>query len=907
MMQAEIRRPVFDGVHMVRGLWFDVELIGESAARRRIFAHWEPGSRLYRASGGYVLELPGARLRRCADLDGAPLCDVDGVLSSAPLTKGERAAVASGAVCLVRGAQPEVVHLSAAMRIDPSIWLDLRNIPLREPLQAPAGRHKVEIADAEQTKSLRAILGDAIPEPSRQRSEFLRNAAASLRDGKPSHGARPDAQQGTGLAAGLGKVSLGMLGLLLSWAGAGGRSSQSGAPATGVARPSSLSPWAQRLSDFAARLALFTRVSKLLGRQQAAYLKRMMDLFEDGNWEEALKHAIPLDSLNTEPARPAFGTPSPRADLTIRAPNRLAASIGLGNELEQHLRQTYRRTFERLDRDGRIDEAVFVLAELLKSGAEAVTYLERKGRLEQAAELAETLELPPEIAVRLWWLAGDSERAAQLARHSNTFAEALRVLEKSHAKEAPGLRKLWAEHLAAQGSLAEAAEAIWPLEECRAMARDWLLMAEQSGGTLGARALVQKLLLAPETLADSETAIESILAAGGEDGAQMRARLALALLALKSQSTATKRLAAELLRAIVPERVAGLNQLEKNDISKLLAFADASMLRADLPALNFPGMPKADALAARHSPLVLRLEERGLQSIHDVRVLPDGQYLLALGESGVLRIDRRARPLAHYPIPAHRLVLADSGQRALALARRDQSYRISRLDLLTSHVQDWVSLPLRFWSHAYDGVTWTVVVENRLLALDTTRDHVLATWQVAELPGPIVDFAEDGVYQVMLMDVPEGIEQWRYMLPARRLFQRDGLPKPDSDVWRVVPCAAHTAPVKITLLSEGDEVTLIVRKQAVPGEFRLRLGALTNPPEIQIHRGWISALMTDRFVARCLVADLKDGSIKADLTLLQSEAPRVSLHDRHVVLVDRAGRLIDIDCDTGQSRTLIVN
>ena len=563
----------------------------------------------------------------------------------------------------MRGAQATALQLTAENRIDPAVWLDLRHIPVREPLQPPRFKHHINIDAQESAKSLRAILGDTIPEPSEKRAAFLRDAGNALRDGKPS--------QGSGLSNGaplaLGIVALGVLGLLLTWIG-GGQIGKTGAQTRQSARPSKLSPWAQRLADAAARLAMFTRISKLLGRRQAAYLRRMLDMFEDGNWEEALRHAIPLDSLQQNAGRQAFGTPRPRDSLTVTGPNRLAASIGLAAEVQQHLRQTYRRTFERLDRDGRIDEAVFVLAELLQAGAEAVTYLERKGRLKQAAELAETVEIPTEIAVRLWWMAGNFERAALLARRANIFADAVRLLEKSHAAEAVGLRKLWAEHLAAQGNLTEAAEAIWPLQEHRDLARNWLLQAEQSGGAIGVRALIHKLMLAPESLVDSEEAVSTMLFAKDEDGAQVRARIAIELLNLKTHSAATKRLAAEVLRPLLSERLAGKNHIEKRDLDKLLALADASIMRADLPTLRFPELPKSEALSARSAALSVRVEECGLQPIHDARCLPDGQYLLALGESGVLRIDRRGRTVAHYPVPAHRMVVAASGQRALALA-----------------------------------------------------------------------------------------------------------------------------------------------------------------------------------------------------------------------------------------------
>jgi len=68
-----------------------------------------------------------------------------------------------------------------------------------------------------------------------------------------------------------------------------------------------------------------------------------------------------------------------------------------------------------VQRDGacqiHIDEAAFVLAELLHADVEAIALLERHGRLRAAAELAEARPVPPALAVRAWLLAGDAARS----------------------------------------------------------------------------------------------------------------------------------------------------------------------------------------------------------------------------------------------------------------------------------------------------------------------------------------------------------------------------------------------------------------------------------------------------------------------------------------------------------------
>ena len=893
-----IRRPLFDGMRAVRGLWFDLDLIGENEARRRILAHWRPGARLHRIGGGYLLELPQALHRRCADLDGLPLCDVGGVLSSAPLRADEQTHSPHGSIWLIRGAQAELITPAPANRVDPSAWIDLNHIPVRLPLQLPRHQHSVTIDAPPPTRDVRDILGKSIPKPSAESQDFQRDAAA-LRDGKPG--------KRSGSRNPLDTVSLGVLGLVGGWLdGLFGRMGAGSAPASGPA-PSALSPWAQRLQEAVARLAMFSRVSKLLGRRQAAYLQHMLDLFEKGDWQDALRHAVPLDAVHKDlnkPSRQAFGVPRPRSALNVTRPGGVASSIGVSDELQSHMRAIYRRTFERLDREGRVDEAVFVLAELLASGSEAVTYLERKERLRDAAELAETLELSTEIAVRLWWLAGEPQRAARLAQLGNAFGDAVRLLERTQSAEAAGLRVLWAQHLAARGELTEAADALWPLPDQRAAALAWLLQAEQSGGVLGARALVRKLALAPDSFADSEAAILALLAAEGEDGAQQRARLAGELIAQSPHSHASKRLAAALLRQVLPERLAGMNQLEEREVNRLVDVGSGGLMKADLPAVRFPELTPVQALNARAEPVVARLDEHGLQTLLDVVRLPDGQYLAALGESGVLRINRHGKTLDHYPIPAHRLVLAHSGQHALALAERDSSYRISRLDLLARKASDWTSLPLRFWSDEYDGVTWNVVMQNRLAALDTTQERLTLTWQVADFPGELVAYAEEGLRQVVVIGTPEGFEQWRYLLPQRRLNQRDCLAAPEKNDWKSLIHASSDEPVGLQLIPREEGTSLLVRQVARAAYFSIVLGKISAEPNVGIHGNWLLVVSEDGSEACCRVADLKDGRIAAEFRMPRADQARVRMHGEHILMFDRAGRLIDLDCRSGLVRTL---
>lgn len=885
-----VRQPLFDGHRAVRALWFDVPLLGDAEARRRVLAHWERGARLFAVDDGYLLEWAHARWHQVDRLDGLALCDVGHVLSSAPLSAAELAQMDAGAWWLVRGAQARAATPQA--RLDPSAWLDLRAIALREPLARPGRGGAGHVDLAEPPQALAEILGAAMPVSSARRDAFLR---AARQPAVRSVGAGLLGVAGSAAAIVVGGLG-GLFAVILRGAGTG----------AGTGRPGSMrhqgEPWTNPLARLAARLAMFTRVSRLLGWRQANYLRKMLAMFEEGDLDEALRHAIALGGDQSTDPRPALGTPHARGRLDVTGPRTGAPAIGLDPALAQHLRATYRRTFEQLDRAGRVDEAVFVLAELLRCGAEAVTYLESKGRFRQAAQLAATLELAPELRVRLWLLAGDLERAIGLARLHNGFADVVRQLEKTGNVHAAPLRREWAQHLAARGDLAEAVDVIWPLADQHDLARTWLMAARRAGGTLGMRALVRTLALVPDALATHHDAVARVLAGAGADGAALRARLATELLALSAHTPATRRVCALLARHVIAERQVGLNRLDHNAFGKLLDLGGAAVLRADLPSLKLPALPAAAPLARRATVLTLTLAERALLAIHDAVRLPDGHYLLALGENGAVRVNARGKQLAHYPVPAFHLVLADGGQRALALAQRDASYRVSRIDLIAGKVSDWLSLPLRFWSEHYDGVTWNAVQDGRLVAIDTTAAQLSVTWQVADLPGTVIGYNDVGPFQAILMALPAGgVEQWAYVLPARHMRQRETWNE-DDDVRNLRPNTSGGTPWRVAVTADAAATRLQVKRLdgASKAEF-----ILDGQPalDVQLRHNWWLIVARDGAAATCRMATL-DGVTRASIAFDHADHPRLRLQDEHFLVFDRAGRLVDIDRQDGTVTTL---
>lgn len=225
-------------------------------------------------------------------------------------------------------------------------------------------------------------------------------------------------------------------------------------PPPAPAVPQGPSAWG-KLSDWMLRNTL---LGEWMRQRKAEYVRRLFEMFEEGDLHEALRHAIPLSKDMGEGAREALGLPGPREQLTLQTQSSGATGsvFAGGPDLYSALQQRYRDAFRRFEREGRLDEAAFVLAELLGAVEEAVSFLERHGRFKLAAELAEGRKLAHGIVVRQWFLAGDVARAVAIARRSGAFEDAVARLERSNPPEARALRLLWAETLAEAGDYARA-------------------------------------------------------------------------------------------------------------------------------------------------------------------------------------------------------------------------------------------------------------------------------------------------------------------------------------------------------------------------------------------------------------------------------------------------------------------
>lgn len=560
-----IRRPIHRGSVLAAGLFADVRVLGEDRARARLLAEMGAGARVFR-EGDLLIAVLAEPARKIAETSPLGLLVKAGdVLSSAPLEADERAAIAppdGHAAVIVQGGEARAVALEHA--VDPGLWIDVSDFEVADEM-APLGRaaRRPRAAAAALEADVRRSLGVSKEPPGAKAVREALGLLQAKESGSPAgRGSGPGPGRGAGgvfarLAASVLSAVSALL-ARLSGARRAGTSGDDTVRALAVredTRPpgrSWLSALERAARTLALRLLVWSGMAARIGRRQAEYLSRMLDMFERGDLDAALRHAIPLGGGTGEPAPPALGTPSPRSDLSIvPAQGRRRSGMYSGPHLFEELRRRYRAAFDALVKLGQIEKAAFVLAELLGANEEAVSFLEKHGRHRLAAEIAEARRLPDGLVVRQWFLAGNPRRAIAIARARGAFADGVHRLEAAGQREqAAALRIAWADSLARAGQYAAAVTAIWPVEAARHIAGRWLDLAIEVGGPSGMSMAVRKARLFPDRFPEARDQVLALLQQEGEDGLSL-ARVLGAEISSHPEEEVCRTLARPALRALL--------------------------------------------------------------------------------------------------------------------------------------------------------------------------------------------------------------------------------------------------------------------------------------------------------------------------------------------------------------------
>lgn len=727
--------PTHRGVLRVRDLWLDRSLLGEAESRRRVLAWWRPGSALRALADGWWLSLPSPVRVDTRTLPATALAAAGGRRTSAP---GRGAA--SG-VWLWRAGRWHGGAAEALETLDPSVWLDdglptevSRAHPLGEP---PA----VDLAAPPIAVDLRRRLG------------FSDAADAALR-GLTS--GLPAVPGGPGVLDGLRSVLARTL----------GRTARAGAALAGWS-PTARS-WLDRLDAAAAAMGMDALLRSAVGAHNAAYLQDLLRRLEGGDWGEAIQRAIPLGGEGGG-GDGGLAWLSALKGLSFAGGGGGGRGVGAGPDFYERLRALYQRAFEALDAQGRPREAAYVLSQLLGKVGDAVDYLERKGELRLAAELAEGRDLDPGLQVALWIRAGEEDRALAIAAVRSAFGVAVEHLERrGDGERAAGLRLRWAWREQRAGRVVAAVDIAWPVPAARVLAKAWLHRAVAAGGPGGARALARSLVARPEARTSDLQALETLLRS--DTAAARRALVA----SLQGDDPVVAQAARAAARALLGDWERSADAGDADAARQAATRCADGALVADLPPL--PSRPPPAWPAERvHHPVAAG--DTGAAELFDAVPLDRGRWLVAVGEAGAWLVDAQGRRLRTFAAPAHRLVASSDHGRVLILGARVDRWRVHQLAWPEHRITRWTDLRADAWCTTCDGSVWFVAEGDRVDALDLHADGLRSLWRVSGLSHPggrvlALDWEPGHLRVLAACPDPGQVERFQYALPSLQLRER---------------------------------------------------------------------------------------------------------------------------------------
>jgi len=926
---------------LASGFVLDVPVIGTAEAADRVMAAWQDGAELRQLpQGSWLLRLATAVQLRADRAPGLPLVDRHGAL----VAVGADGDGAADEVVLLHGGVIRRHRITELPAVDPADWLDVSELTIRQliPLERPVEPETVldevpvrpqpdlRVAARLRPRSRRARLmtarvpfqplWSALGRVYRSLELVLGGvlvlgfAGAVAEQLCREVGAPIAADLGGGLLRGLllltvvalvlfggSRVARGLAGSR-EVRGRAATTSATSAPGRRAARAAAATARRRRLTahlrGLLAQLAMRSPAAPVVRARHARYLRELTSAFEQRRWEDALRDAIALASESAGDSRSRWldlRLPQRRTGALRARPYTVSsggASLLSGLTIHQHLSGLYREAAQLLERDGRIEEAAFVLADLLDAGAEAAALLERHGRFEQAAELAEGRALAPDLVVRLWWRAGERVRAVRTAQTRGAFASTVERLSRVDREAALELRRAWVRSSQQAGDRLGAVEAAWPEESLRPLIAADLRDGVAIGGSTQARALAHVLALQPGGAA-RELALATLESREPQHRGR-REQLAAALARVPGADPAVDReLATAAVRAVVRDRGFGGSvddSTQRRLFTDLLERADplaAADLRA--PSSDRTGPARTIDLTAAHEP--------GRLPVLDAVALDSGSVLVACGEAGVRLLAPDGRTRARWDTPAHRLVVADHGSVVLLVARYGQVSEIARLDLATRAVRRWTALTVRDVVPSFDGRLLITLDDDGIAVIDTLAARPVVVWRELDREARVLgSIARTATSCSALVASGARVERWRWDLPGWQLRARTSLSDDE------LPHA---------LLASG--AMLSVRPEPVTGGSSVQWHGEVPATHCLIEDGAAFGLSTDGDL-HAVVLPRADGAVRVEAGVGADPVPTVCavfpgadpagigsrLHGGSVTVWHRDGRVVAATADGGR-------
>ena len=759
----------FNGQVKADAMLFHHALVERHDCISRILSVWHLGCVLFRLDQDYLVQFPQVQSFHAKQAPGQVLVMQSGVLCNVKLERAETEplCLAQGSLLLLQHGTWREVNPAELQRQHPAQWIHFSDYEFTSAKSLGVAHVVIKPAVIIASKSTRSIFNSE----EYQASESQQLLLSKLKKGK-QHAPSPQ----SALLSGLFSIGSGLLQGLqgLTHFGSGATSSYPAAPVNQkqnhnhkqAQAPIQPPGWRARFAAF----IMQSRLGALIGRQQAQYMHKMMQMFEQGDISNALKHAIPLS--DAKQALQQGAPPKVRDHLGISPQQNSASSqFLLQDAFFDSLQAVYERTFERLDKAGRYEEAAFVLAELLAESERAVEYLQAHGQLQLAAELAEGRQLSPAWVIKQWLVAGNVQRAIDIADHTGCYAEAVDLIARKDPDLAADLRTRFADSMASAGQYESAIDMVWPMKDKPNAVQDWMATVIAQGGTSGAKMLIKKVAMT-QSLTSSLVALQALFQDRTEASFPKRQAAIEAILGSSLEGD-TQKLVEFAIRSHLMDRSAGFACNDKT-LKNLLKYCHNSALQTDIKPLPIQHrkQPEKPRLAERSSIWQVDWETSFHPGIEDMTMLPKNRFLLARGESGVHIVNALGRCLKRFHAPCHHLVLSDQQNRAILLAKRDRHVTLHQLNLTDNRMTPWLQLHIDAFANTFDGRVWLVAQGNQLLALDVQTQEAKALWQVNDLPGTILSIVRDPHSVALLLETNTGYEVWRYQLPSMSLKQR---------------------------------------------------------------------------------------------------------------------------------------
>jgi len=243
-------------------------------------------------------------------------------------------------------------------------------------------------------------------------------------------------------------------------------------------------------------------------------------------------------------------------------------------------------------------------------------------------------------------------------------------------------------------------------------------------------------------------------------------------------------------------------------------------------------------------------------------------------------LSRDGRSVAELDPPAHRLVVSDHGDRALALAKRGEAWRVTRIDFVSRTAEDWCDARLEAFAPGFDGSLWLVAEhDGGLQAVETTTGGLDGAW-ATPLPGPALTIARSATHCSLLVASREP-EIWTYELPSLTLRGRETVPA--------------RGPLGSRCLGVSPEGHLLEPPAAL-----LPTGSKPSPPSAA--GDWIAYPVHTRSGIVIHLLHRPSDSVKAEVILERATRATLHLTPQTLTLADDRGRVLVLDLEYGQVR-----